>query len=122
MKMRFLLIEEQANGCDYTIGCGVRLTYLNVENAQDAAKQAIQKIAGDGTHSNPGCWPTGPDDRHDYLIDKARILAITAELDLAPALDAIMVERAQEAIRQDAKSEDEQERAEFERLKKKFEG
>jgi hypothetical protein len=36
---KFLLVERQSGGCDYTIGCGIRVTTITAESLEDAIKQ-----------------------------------------------------------------------------------
>jgi hypothetical protein len=42
--MIYYLYEEQDGGCDYSIGCGLRLTRLKATNMEDAIKEALPKL------------------------------------------------------------------------------
>lgn len=86
--MRFLVCERQVGqGCDYTIGCGMRFRY--VEAADQAA--LVEKLI----------WPAGRDEGStvegdDRLKD---LLIVPAEavitVDLQPFADAVAAKRRQ---------------------------
>jgi len=42
--MPYYLVERQSGGCDYTIGCGIRITQLNAPNMEAAMYAASDKI------------------------------------------------------------------------------
>jgi hypothetical protein len=114
--MKYYLWEEQDGGCDYSIGCGIRIT--EIEGAKDLG-DAIRIACG----VNP---PPGEDIECDamiatmgeFAVSSARVLTVADvhEIDLV-ALRAereAMLEKAKQAERE------EKERKELARLKKKY--
>ena len=113
----FLFIEYQDGGCDYTIGCGVRVSKLM---EADSASHAITKFVAMNEHdyrdengklcSNPWAKEYSPDDVELYEV----------VMEHGINLDAIR-QRAQNEIDGVKLQETEAiERAEYERLREKF--
>lgn len=101
--MKFYLYEEQSGGCDYTIGCGRRLTPIaGVADAEGAAKAVLGRLDLDG----------------DYAIRRAAVLCVADELEID--LDALRREREAGKARGAAEEREAAERAEFERLSAKY--
>ena len=42
--MKYLVILNQSGGCDYTIGCGVKVLYLDATDKEKAYQQARELI------------------------------------------------------------------------------
>lgn len=107
--MQYYLVERQSGGCDYTIGCGLRITHLrDAKTLEDAKSQANNKI-GDNWHAD-----------HEVAVDSAEILEVNEVVDLAPFLTEKAAERKQRQAEEDAEEAAAAERAEYERLRKKF--
>lgn len=96
---------DQGGGCDYTIGCGQVLIYLNSTNMEDAKKE-LQKII---------------EERYSHeerQLESAIIYEVSDEfeLDVKDYYDQLQKERDEYNRLQREKKE----REEFERLKQKF--
>lgn len=108
--MKYILVQYQDAGCDYTIGCGLSLTDLSATTVEGAKREAFDQLSGR--------WRER--DGFDATISKARILAVVADIDPAPEFDQ-WVRGAKEADAIAKAVEDAaKDRAEFERLKAKF--
>lgn len=106
--MNYYLVERQSGGCDYTIGCGIRVTKLNATSKSEAMEEAAENIGG--------AWGA----RHEYSIDSAQLLEVSEYFDLADFLNQKAKER-DAAEKAEAQAEQEKsERAEFDRLSRKF--
>lgn len=71
--MKFIAIYEQAGeGCDYSIGCGVKYEIFEAENRQVAAQKLYKKIVGGETYGSGDdaetCWPYNEDTELATLI------------------------------------------------------
>lgn len=112
--MKFVAIFKQhGEGCDYTIGCGMRYEIFEAASRQDATEKLYKKIVDGETYSSETCWPYSGDTELSYLV--------LAELpDYLPIDDwnAEIDSRIQEQ-RDRFKKEDEIK--ELERLKAKYE-
>ena len=104
--MKYILIAKQeGEGCGYSIGCGIQVLTLNATDMQSAIAAAEATI------------------RENYYLESNRlenadILAIADVhgLDLRGPYQHMAVERAAER----SSAKEQQERAEFERLAKKY--
>ena len=108
--MIYLLHEVQdGEGCDYTIGCGYRLTQLDA----DTMAGAIAEATGLDRHGSPRIQTSG-----EQRIKCATIYEVAAEhsIDIR-ALDA---ERKFVAVASLREEREASERAEYERLKGKY--
>lgn len=106
--MYYLWLEQRGGGCDYTIGCGQRMYRLNGNTLEEAKEDAKQYF--DGENYGYG--------RGDYALEDATIFKF--EADAMPILNAILKQEAEEKKAADEARKLAQEKAEFERLKKKF--
>jgi hypothetical protein len=106
--MRYYLIERQSGGCDYTIGCGIRITELIANDLEDAKKKAAKNIGSK--------WRGGD----EHSIDNAELLEVSESCDLAAFLDQRAKDRAE--ARESKKQTDQlkKDEAEFKRLQKKL--
>lgn len=111
---RYFLFEEQHGGCDYTIGCGKRLTEIE---GVGSLSEAIAKVSAT-TVNKYGEEEFEIITDGEWAVEKAKVLEVSGlyEMDLTK----LRSERA--AVRNlKAKLEkDSAERKEYERLKKKF--
>jgi len=125
----FVLREIQGGGCDYTIGCGERLRTLqtlgrpgNIVEAEHMAVTNPNFLGNIEEFEDGGEWhetgPLTPGWPPESRLDQARILEVVTdkEIDLAAYIAA-----SQARIDSyQAKADEEDERAEYERLKAKY--
>lgn len=106
--MRYFLVETQSGGCDYTIGCGLRISELPfVKSTEEAKVEAAKQIGVSWRNS------------HEGGIDGAKLLVVSEEIDLESFLNQEKQKRISAAqARKDAKQKKD-ELAELERLAKK---
>ena len=114
MKRYILLERNEGEGCDYTIGCNQRWSFFRAESKEKAIEHVI------------GAKPTNGDDYEDNLrpyLEREELLIVTDEgkvIDLLPIVHEYEAEyKALEEEAQRLKREA-AERADFERLSKKF--
>jgi hypothetical protein len=106
MSVYWLLIRQEGTGCDYSIACGEKFIQLKAQNEEDALAEAAKT------------WEYYGGDRENK-IESIKILEVQKEIDLD--IDGL-VSKAKEAERKcQEKQKEAQEKAEYERLKKKFE-
>jgi hypothetical protein len=58
----FLIVERQANGCDYTIGCGVRVDMMRAESMDDC----LERLRADKDQVSE--WTSGESERESVEI------------------------------------------------------
>ncbi len=102
--MQYWLHEKQANGCDYTIGCGIRLQKLEATTLEEAVKLAEENMNVD---------------INDYKIVEAQILEVNSihTIDI-PKLKLLLNKQRQLRKQLEQESKD---KIEYSRLKSKFE-
>ena len=116
---KYALFQFQEGGCDYTIGCGYKLT--EIEGAE-SLEGAVRIASGKEPPSYPQedeedrYWTVETDG--EFAIKSATVFEITRvqEINLA----ALLVRRTAEKHAKDKVAADNHELAEFERLKKKL--
>jgi hypothetical protein len=102
--MSFYAYLKQPGGCDYTIGCGNLLIGLNSENLKDAAIQLKQEIENNYTG--------------DRRLESVELIeGKSIHIDVQSIYDEI----EEESTKNKQQEIEKQEKAEFERLKRKFE-
>ena len=109
--MKYLICEKQeGEGCDYTIGCGMRFDFIEADSIQDAIEKTVY-----------------PDGRDEYCALEGenaleKILIIPAEyvtvVDVEKMAQEIKQQRKDEAI----ETQKVKELAEFKRLQAKYGG
>lgn len=115
--MRFLVCQKQhGQGCDYTIGCGMRFDYVDAESVE----AAIEKVV----------WPDGrgeededEDDMDCALIGDSAlsdILVIPAEHVVTVNVEKMTAEVEAAKIERRAKERKRKELAELKRLQAKY--
>lgn len=75
--MKYILVQTQQGGCDYTIGCGVRVTELKAKNVHHAKEEAFGELLGK--------WRER--DAFEATISSARIYAVSSEIDPSKEFD-----------------------------------
>lgn len=106
--MQYYLVERQSRGCDYTIGCGIRITQLNSPNMEAAMYAAKDEIGSSWRANNEGG------------IEKAEILEVSQVLDLSKFLDEKEAERNAQKRIKDQEDQRQADEATFEHLRKKL--
>ena len=109
--MKFLVCKKQkGEGCDYTIGCGMRFDFIEADSIQDAIEKTV--------------FPDGRDENSQLEGENAleKILIIPAEyvtvVDVAGMTSEIKQQRENEA----AEAKKSKELAELKRLQSKYGG
>lgn len=107
--MKFLVCKKQGGeGCDYSIGCGMRFDWVEADSLAQAADNAV--------------WPNGKDERSSLEGDMglSEIMIIPQEhvhiVDV-PAID-VRIEAA--ARDKELQKQEKRERAQLARLQKKY--
>lgn len=120
MSKFYLYLEGRGEGCDYTIACNERL----VELQADSFEKALEEVLAPGGELGPdeyepdGWSEINCDVGSDYYVQLATILQVE-ESRQVPLFEL----RAEQAARNTQEAEqrvENEEREEFERLKKKF--
>lgn len=106
--MAFMAFLTQPGGCDYTIGCGHAMIGLKGSNLQEALED-LKNIVKEKY--------TGERELSAITLIDGKTIYIDAE-DLN---DTIREEEKEEKRKKDIQDKEAHERAEYERLKKKFE-
>jgi hypothetical protein len=112
--MRYLIAKKQdGEGCDYTIGCGMHFIFDDFDGPMyEAVKHFTRKIA----------YPEGEEEGLAIDGDNALAEVWIVPADGAVALDLAAIRKADKAVRAAAKKREIEttEKAEFERLNRKF--
>jgi hypothetical protein len=106
--MQYYLVERQGGGCDYTIGCGIRITKLKATSKDEAMLEASDDIGSS--------WK-GND---EHSIDKAELLEVSESINLADFLDHKAAVRKSRKRIADEQAQREKDEADFERLKQRL--
>jgi hypothetical protein len=129
--MAFYLVMDQGGGCDYTIRCGLNLKKITGVYGDPKSMGEAEAIVvansdylgneeegdfGDGWYESGYLTPNCP---AESRIDSARILEVVGEQ--AIDLDSYIAASKARIDGHQAKAAEGAERAEFERLKRKFE-
>lgn len=103
--MKYLALLRQEGGCDYTIGCGINTVAFKAENVTEAAEK-LRSIVEENYSSN------------EFILKSAHLYEVATkyEIDLALWYNEINNSRK---IKEDRDIKD-QELAEFERIKGKY--
>lgn len=125
---QYIVIEYQTGGCDYTIGCGYRITTFEAKNWQEAVDTVLTKEGED----YPGEYLLGERNwKPEQCIvswfresEGGASHVMLVEVSRSMHLDNLILKRRDEIATAEAaaasKEKEEEERKEFERLKKKF--
>ena len=106
--MKFLVCKKmQGEGCDYTIGCGMRFDFLEAESVEDAVQQVIYPDGPNETSSLEGEQPLS-----DILIINAQNVYV---VEIEQLRKIIKHKRHEEKIAKESA-----ELMEYQRLKRKF--
>ena len=135
--MKYYLYRKQSGqGCGYSIGCGETLNSLRGKTKEEAIKEAIGIPDNWKDQITDKDGNIDEDELHDYLcdtglrhldqgefrLDQCLILEINEEIDIFPLLKARQAEVTKILDELRTSNSLEMEKAEYERLKKKFKG
>ena len=117
----YIIVEQASEGCDYSIACGTKVLRLNVQSNDEALKEIRRLFNVDGIIESENGREGGELEiraNSDYAIESVTLLETVSDTKID--LDQFRREiDAAEALRRLSKTEA-AERAEFERLAKKF--
>lgn len=102
---RYYTWEEQNGGCDYTIGCGKRLTPIHGANTLD---EAIQKAVENTEVGGEGC------------ADRVFVLEVSEFKNITGQILKYQAQREEVTREREKEAEEARERAELARLAKKY--
>jgi hypothetical protein len=126
--MKFvLLLKQEGEGCDYTIGCGYKYVFFDAKDMDDALWQVRTKDREYSDEHEERIWG-----HHISEMREAKILPADLVVDAMTTMSKRErkeeedrqrqeEEEAKEAIKAAVKEREAKERADYERLKKKFE-
>ena len=106
----YLVVFRQHGGCDYTIGCGIAVQHVSADDLQGACAQVTEQL----------CDLEGTSDETASSIVEVDIYERSAGFSkLDPA--SWRAARASKRAEAEKAQREDKERAEYERLRKKFE-
>ena len=109
--MKFLVCEKQyGEGCDYTIGCGMKFDFIEADSIQDAIEKTI--------------YPDGRDEYCSLEGEQAleKILVIPAEYVTAVDVESLSKEIKEQRAHEAAEAQKAKELVELKRLQEKYSG
>ena len=109
--MKYLICEKQeGEGCDYTIGCGMRFDFIEADSIQDAIEKTV--------------YPDGRDEHCALEGENAleKILIIPTEYVTVVDVEKMAQEIKQRRKDEAAEAQKVKELAEFKRLQAKYGG
>lgn len=113
---KYLIIEYQESGCDYTIGCGVRVNEIIEANDVEGAIYVYTKRYFDGESLDD--YDSNPL-RFDHAPDSLEIYEIMGEIPFD--LEKMKTEWDEYYIKRQKRIDKQAEKKEYERLKAKYE-
>ena len=109
--MKYLVCKKQeGEGCDYTIGCGMRFDFIEAASVQDAIEKTV--------------FPDGRDENSQLEGENAleKILIVPAEYVTVVDVDSMASEIKQQRESETAEAQKTKELAELKRLQSKYGG
>jgi hypothetical protein len=100
----YLWLEQEGGGCDYTIGCGLRLIALEATTLEEAETEAIREV-GDG--------------RNEERRTKTALVIEAVRVERVDVRAHYLAEEAKR-LQRECELTEARERAELARLQKKF--
>jgi len=101
-----LFMKQKGYGCDYTIGCGIQLIFLDADNLKDAKEEAKQTL------EDYGAWRG-----EDNELNKFLVMEVLGTYDF---LQEFYDEKEREDREYEEAEEREKELAELRRLQEKY--
>jgi hypothetical protein len=140
----FLYREQSGEGCDYTIGCGSKLEQLEATNMKEAIdevvgltsenwkddlieaadQQGFSSCIDDYIHDvvmHDTTHLADVDHDSDRTMSQITLYEVNDEVDMIPLLEAKLAELRNFQKDLDRQQDERRERAQYEKLKKKFE-
>ena len=116
---KFLVVEEQDGGCDYTIGCGVKVSFIEAEEMRDAAKIYIDNKTRDYITEEDGVRIV---EQNPFTTEMSPNRVSIFEVGVATGLDIDKLKASFDDMIKESSAilKEKEERAAFEELKKKF--
>ena len=116
---RFLVVCEGHGGCDYSIGCGVQVVEIKAESMTDAISRVIAAVGADEDHEKDRGDFSGTFDHGEMnSLVACTIYAISESKKIDLDAEAKRIER--ERVARHQRQTTQTERAEYERLAKKY--
>jgi len=123
-----VLLRQQGEGCDYTIGCGYKYIFIEAMDMDDALYQVRTKNRKDYEDGTKYIYSYRADE-----LEEVTIIPITQKVDALHFMSEREKREAEEEKRRQEKGKEEdrkkeaearekQDREEYERLRNKFEG
>jgi hypothetical protein len=122
----YALVDQEIQGCDYSIACGVNFIEIKNVSTMGEAYERFNEMAFNHNYEGDDalCYS------NEHAISIAKIISVSEEVELDVAaqyrrqqeLDVAALYRRQQEIKnfEQGKTTEETERAEYERLKRKF--
>lgn len=108
--MKFLLVLEQPGGCDYTIGCGTAIKIIEAKSEAEVMENIFPYLA-----KNYG----DPSDGYiDEAIEEATLYRVAGTIKVD--LEKYRMEYQRQIAKETRQKTEARERAELERLKRKY--
>jgi len=111
-------LTQAGEGCDYTIDCGKKMIRLNADNRKDAIEELRLRIVGGVDAEGNDFDDDGYGYNDERMLEEAEIFEVKEEIKVP--LEKWYADAEKVEIAEKLDEEEKKERAEFERLKKKF--
>lgn len=116
-----LVMRQRGEGCGYTIDCGVKCESLTARDLESARAEARARLIG---NEDDGCaltW-TGQDNDPNGALEWAVLVRVEEDLSIADMLRDLLADRCAARQRVEEARTAASERAEYDRLRRKFGG
>lgn len=113
---KYIAIWYQNGGCDYTIGCGVAVRHLEAADRDAALASIVEELS----QPRDGDREIGIDDETADSLERIELFEIVDSATVPPT--AWKAKRAQLKAAAAEAAREQKERAELDRLRKKYEG
>ena len=116
--MFIALIIQEANGCGYSIACGGDVIFLDSTTKNDALKELHKIVIG---KFNPEYYTNGYEEGywHDQKLESAQLFDVSEQI--AVPIMGWYRDAEKKVVEYKEQKDADKERAEYERLKAKFE-
>lgn len=117
--MKFaLVLKQNGEGCDYTIGCGMTMMALQSTTLDEALCEAKEELVGTIQEPSGRLVETDCRNSPQPALKYATLVQVVEDLPLKEWYETVVLWDAEK----EQKKQEAKERAEFERLKNKFGG
>lgn len=104
-----VLMKQSGQGCDYTIGCGIKWKHLEAPSLEEATVSAVSWVRDYG-------WGN----RSHHNVTEATLIPYEAAIDLSPLLDADVAREKREAAEREREQTEEADKAKLRELRAKY--